>query len=123
MRNRRLTNRARAVICGVASAVLIVATLSADPAGVAGATLRPGELSSSLEANSEPQIWSFQPAVGELTPTGRMMLIDFTHPMRPDAVRVDIEPATRFWWHWSSPQQLVIQAQHNWLPLTSYHVT
>jgi peptidoglycan/xylan/chitin deacetylase (PgdA/CDA1 family) len=123
VRSRNLAIRARAGIIGVAALALVVGSIVANPAPAAAATM-PARASSSvsLAIASDPQIWSLTPGSRSVVWIGTMMLIDFTQPMRPNAVRVDIEPATKFWWHWSSPQQLVIQPQHNWLPSTSYRV-
>jgi hypothetical protein len=120
---RRLAFRARAAIFGLASVALIVGTIVADPSPGAAAT-PPLAMRSTVSAAiaGDPQIWSLTPGSRSVVSIGTMMLIDFTQPMRPNAVRVDIEPATKFWWHWSSAEQLVIQAQHNWLPSTSYRV-
>jgi hypothetical protein len=114
--------RSRGAIYAVAAAIIMTISLVA-PAAAAAATGHDTTRAIATAIESDPRIWSFQPGGGALVPIGKMMLLDFTQPMRPDAVRVDIEPATKFWWHWSSEQQLVIQPQHNWLPLTSYRVT
>jgi peptidoglycan/xylan/chitin deacetylase (PgdA/CDA1 family) len=102
---------------------LTAGTVVADPTPGAAATVQLGARSAISPAIAgEPEIWSFTPSSRSVASSGTMMLIDFTQPMLPYAVRVDIEPATRFWWHWSGSQQLVIQAQHNWLPSTTYKV-
>jgi peptidoglycan/xylan/chitin deacetylase (PgdA/CDA1 family) len=122
--NRKLASRARTGVIGVAAAALIVGSIVANPTQGAAATLPPATSSEVSRAiDSDPQIWSLMPGGRSVTSIGTMMLIDFTEPMRPNAVRVDIEPATKFWWHWSGSQQLVIQPQFNWRPTTSYRVT
>jgi peptidoglycan/xylan/chitin deacetylase (PgdA/CDA1 family) len=107
----RITSR---ILARIGAVLMIAATLVSSAPALAAPT--------SVDAGVAPQIWSFQPGIDGLVPVGKMMLVDFTQPMRPDAVRVDIDPPTKFWWHWSSPQQLVIQPQHNWLPQRSYRV-
>lgn len=120
--NGRPASRVREPVLAVAAAIVLTVLLTASvPAGAASGGA--GETPASIAIQTNPRIWSLQPGGEALAPIGKMMLVDFSEPMRPDTVRVDIIPATKFWWHWSSPAQLVIQPQHNWLPLTSYQVT
>jgi peptidoglycan/xylan/chitin deacetylase (PgdA/CDA1 family) len=107
----------------IAAAAFMVVGLAAQAPAAAASSHVGGPPAGSIALESDPQIWSLLPTSRVVTPIGTMMLIDFTQPMRPNAVRVDIVPATKFWWHWSSTQQLVIQPQHNWLPATLYRVT
>jgi peptidoglycan/xylan/chitin deacetylase (PgdA/CDA1 family) len=122
MRTSQRTIRFRSAISAMTAAAVLTLSL-ANPAPAAAATIRAdGPSVRSVAIESDPKIWSMLPTGRGATPIGTMMVIDFTQPMQPNAVRVQIVPATAVWFWWSSTQQLVVQPQHNWLPSTSYSV-
>lgn len=49
-------------------------------------------------AANNPEIWSFVPDAGSVAGPGSMILVDFTRPMEPTSVLVQIDPPTKFWW-------------------------
>jgi peptidoglycan/xylan/chitin deacetylase (PgdA/CDA1 family) len=123
MRSQHNAIRSRkAIVAVVAATIMVVGVARSAPAAAVSAHLD-GPPAGSVAFDSDPRIASMLPTNRAVTPIGTMMVVDFTQPMRPSAVRVDIAPATKFWWHWSSAQRLEIQPQHNWLTATSYRVT